>query len=629
MPGPAVIRLENERVSEPLSVNDPVLVMPRQTKHYTYPLIVLILYISTCLPGATAWAQDGRNLPVVSIDTLSHLLLRAPAEVLITDTHATLNSVKSGPFQPLTGAHVNQGISDLAFWMRVRLSNETNPHDRAWVLHHETSYLDNLTIYHADNGEAFNRVALSDRRPFHERPVNYRKLAFAHRTPAGGYTDLYLRIGYEKTDAVSLNLHIWDEILFQESVRHESVLQGIYFGMMLILILIALVCAILLRQIVHLHYALFLAFSSLTWAALSGFSFEYLWPNSVYLHNEGFHLLFLMLSISALQFSKSFLVTQQTLPTMHRLISALQIVMVAGILFRLAGFYESVLWLSYASVSMLILLPVLGLLAYSRGLRYARWYVIAWLVYSGGLIVSVLSAATGVFQWGMSPLAFAQMGSLLEAMMLLMALGERLVDWDRDRKRALAMAHQDALTGLGNRRAMTHALDMFRDRFARDGLPVFAIMIDLDHFKRINDRYGHDAGDQVLVEMARLLQNQTRPDDVCIRYGGEEFAVLLQTPSPATALHLAERIRQQFQDTPTLYRGAHIQHTLSAGLTEVLSRNQQALSANEMIIQADTALYQAKRTGRNRTTLFQRGETSAGQEDPCGEQPLTDSNQTA
>lgn len=131
---------------------------------------------------------------------------------------------------------------------------------------------------------------------------------------------------------------------------------------------------------------------------------------------------------------------------------------------------------------------------------------------------------------------------------------------------------------------------------------MFVAMIDLDRFKEINDTHGHDAGDLVLQDLARLLLRHTRSDDVCVRYGGEEFAVLFRAPSLADAHHVVERIRLEFAANPTRYAEHAIEHTFSAGLVQ-LDESGSELGLEEMVARADAALYSAKADGRNKTLL--------------------------
>jgi two-component system, sensor histidine kinase LadS len=548
----------------------------------------------------------------LDISNLEHESLRGAASFWVTEEDLTPAQLPYDHFQPLTPDQLNRGVTGKYHWVRVRLSNADSEEARHWVLYHETSYLDELLVHYADNGQSQETVTLSDRVPFHERPVNHRTLAFQHTTPAGGYTDLLLRLHFHKADTLTLNLLLSDVTAFEEKARLENLVYGGYYGLMATLLVIAVIFACILRQWVYLNYAAFLVFSILMWAALNGFSFQYLWPGSVFWHNEGFHIIFLMMAITALQFSRGFLKTRTHFPRVHRCITIAQGVMVGGILLRLVGVYVPVLALSFLALSVLVLLAPLGLMAYRKGLRYARWYAIAWAIYGLGLTFSVLSASTSVFSWGMSPLNYAQAGGALEAIFLLIALGERLVSWDRDRRQALEIAHQDALTKLGNRRALEEGFGAFQDRFLVQGLPVFLIMIDLDHFKEINDRYGHDAGDTILVRAGKIIRNGSRPQDVCTRFGGEEFAILLQAPSIQQAWEVAERIRVEFAANPTMYQGNIIEHTLTAGITPVMMGDQ-LMPRSQIIQQADQALYHAKHAGRNQTCIFDQTAEAATQ----------------
>jgi diguanylate cyclase (GGDEF)-like protein len=128
------------------------------------------------------------------------------------------------------------------------------------------------------------------------------------------------------------------------------------------------------------------------------------------------------------------------------------------------------------------------------------------------------------------------------------------------------------------------------------------IMMDLDHFKNVNDTYGHQAGDQVLIALAEICRRVTRKMDVFARLGGEEFALLLPEVSQRTAVQTAERLRESFALTG-MEAGEEIFHvTLSMGVTE-FGRNK-ADTLQEMLHRADRALYQAKERGRNRVVLW-------------------------
>lgn len=163
------------------------------------------------------------------------------------------------------------------------------------------------------------------------------------------------------------------------------------------------------------------------------------------------------------------------------------------------------------------------------------------------------------------------------------------------------MATTDALTGLPNRRAFMTRLEEEYARILRfDAMQAAVLMIDLDYFKRINDSCGHAAGDMVLRRVAMLIRDETRRVDLCSRIGGEEFAVLLAGAAPAAACDFAERLRGKIAAAVNEYEGRAIAVTASIGIAAMRADD---LSADAALQRADTALYQAKNSGRNQVRL--------------------------
>lgn len=158
-------------------------------------------------------------------------------------------------------------------------------------------------------------------------------------------------------------------------------------------------------------------------------------------------------------------------------------------------------------------------------------------------------------------------------------------------------AIRDPLTGLYNRRYLQEALDRQVDRAAREGRALALVMIDIDHFKEVNDRFGHRMGDRVLQALASLLGARTRGEDVVCRYGGEEIVVVLAGTSLADASGQAERWRQEFAELRHPHEGGEIATTLSAGVAAYPLAGH---TGDALLQAADRALYAAKHAGRNR-----------------------------
>lgn len=164
---------------------------------------------------------------------------------------------------------------------------------------------------------------------------------------------------------------------------------------------------------------------------------------------------------------------------------------------------------------------------------------------------------------------------------------------DRQRILLQGYATQDALTQLGNRRAMNSELELSIQDHARAQTPATLILMDLDFFKAVNDKFGHSAGDKVLVELADLLVQRVRKTDRLFRFGGEEFVVIARNTDLADALIIAGELRQQVSANLKAPDGKPV--SASFGCAQL----QEGESAEEWFIRADKAVYQAKQTGRN------------------------------
>ncbi|MDO8527830.1 MAG: GGDEF domain-containing protein [Deltaproteobacteria bacterium] len=168
-------------------------------------------------------------------------------------------------------------------------------------------------------------------------------------------------------------------------------------------------------------------------------------------------------------------------------------------------------------------------------------------------------------------------------------------------KELYKMAVLDAVTGIFNKR---YFLDRLKEEFShskRTKNPISLLMVDIDHFKKINDTLGHLAGDFALAHLAQTLKQMVRTEDILARYGGEEFAVILRGTDEKGAWQLSERIRQAVEKSPAHFETTNIPMTISLGIASLTPAGE-FKSEEDFIAAADHYLYQSKKAGRNRTS---------------------------
>ncbi|GGU53583.1 hypothetical protein GCM10009504_07930 [Pseudomonas laurentiana] len=227
------------------------------------------------------------------------------------------------------------------------------------------------------------------------------------------------------------------------------------------------------------------------------------------------------------------------------------------------------------------------------------------LIGLGMRVVAILLGGATEMQYNVSNLTQTISVSIGTATVMMYSLGLVLLSKERSESKLQHMAHRDVLTGMLNRRAI---LERFSDELehahlARTSLAV--ALIDIDHFKQINDAYGHLAGDSVLVHCARHLSRRLRHLDIIGRYGGEEFLVLLPSTDTAGALAVLDALRVSLAHTPAAVDGQSIPVRFSAGLWCGIP--EAGDSTAKLIAKADVALYDAKASGRNTVCLSPAG----------------------
>ncbi len=189
---------------------------------------------------------------------------------------------------------------------------------------------------------------------------------------------------------------------------------------------------------------------------------------------------------------------------------------------------------------------------------------------------------------------------VLKSMQIQEELENSKAELEEMNRRLYEKATKDSLTGLFNRRKMADLIEYEYDRSIRNQLPFSIIITDIDHFKKVNDTYGHDCGDIVLEEISQILMSLIRKQDQVSRWGGEEFLLLLPETGTDGALTLAEKIRTQIQESTFTCGDTTINVTMTFGVSSFAKEKSDKI----VIKEADIALYQGKNTGRNKSVAY-------------------------
>ncbi len=398
------------------------------------------------------------------------------------------------------------------------------------------------------------------------------------------------------------------------STLHETLARGaeharmiaLAFGALTAMALAALLVWFVLSEKLLLLYATLFGLQALYVAYLSGQGFE--WPLLSYALPIGSYTWNVCAALSgavACLFVREIAELKRFSPGVYRVFGWLAVTFVVLAFANLArhvGLGQLV-----ATIGNLIFLGaavttlVVAFLAWRRHNRAAGWFLIAWglleaftIATAIHLLASDAPAAAGLLYYGL-PLSMV-------AAAVLIALG--VADRLRDQRLALTeaqwRAQTDPLTGVLNRRSLLERLDTACLRARGRGWPIALLFIDLDHFKEINDTFGHPAGDACLKAVIDPIQSELRQSDVIGRYGGEEFVVILNNADLAAAQPIAERIRNRVAGVRIDGFGEPIGLTCSIG---VATSEMLGVWGEHLIARADEAVYAAKRSGRNRVQI--------------------------
>jgi diguanylate cyclase (GGDEF)-like protein len=518
-------------------------------------------------------------------------------------------------FVPAGGKVLGLGIGHRPIWVHLHVDNAT---DRSVTryLAIGTPWIDDLDVHvvNAGQGTASWRTGDAVRGALHlNEALGY---VFEYSFPPGR-SEVLIRAATD--DPLVLEARLLTAESAARSAARDRYAYGFFYGFLGALIVYNLVMFLTVGRRNSLFYSIYLITVAALNITYTGRSLAWLWPDAPGIQRYAILVLMVLTATTGLRFAREFLELDQRAPrlgwTLRWACRGALLLMAATVV---AGWQEGAAWLAFVVVAVFASTMIgLGVFAVRHRQNAAGYFLVA-------AIASMIGVGLTLFAvWGLIPFNTwtyhgVEVGMMLDATLLSLALAKFVRMQMLERQRAERDARLDPLTLIFNRRGFYEQAEAPWRLAIRHRRPLSLVMMDLDHFKSVNDRFGHSVGDLVLAETGAMLARSIRAGDIVARWGGEEFILLLPETDLDAGAEFAERIRVATGALVATLRDTGLQVTASFGVGQLAAG--QDLDA--LIDLVDKALYAAKQAGRDRVV---RTDEVA----PDGGVSLQESNQPA
>ncbi len=503
-----------------------------------------------------------------------------------------------------TGNSLSLGLATDPVWLKVSVNNP-DLDSVIYRLSIETPWLDYIDTWVVQNSQINSIYSGGDGIPYENRPMPYRFYAFEHDFESGT-SEIYIRVETLGPMAIPIRFSTVSAAINRDiSAGYQyGVLYGVMFGL-------ALYNLLLFFMISKKEYGLYSLY-------LFGFianSLSYTGQlHTVLTGDYGVHFqdwldAFLMItySIAGLHFARFLLNTANYAPTLNKVTYWVTIVipsfMVLGALFNQLVFTLLLAFLLNSTFAVLFV--ALGVAALKAKIPAASLFLFTSLTAAICIGISTMAVA-GIVPYNGFTFKAIEIGMVFEAITLALILGQRFRLAQQDKLIAESYARKDPLTNLFNRRGFMEVVDSHWKAYIRKGRGLSIILLDIDHFKQVNDSLGHAAGDLVLKSIAHCINETIRGCDVAARWGGEEFIIFLPETHKESCLIQAERLRSAIANLTISHKKESFKITSSLGVygtnENTKTSDSQAQTIEHFINKADEAMYIAKNKGRNQIT---------------------------
>lgn len=531
---------------------------------------------------------------------------------------------------------LNFGFTDAVYWARFELESTTTSQVQNIFLEIGYPLLDDIRVYFLQDGQVLREYRVGASQPYNQRLVRHANFLIPMDVSP---QPLQVLLRVQSQSSMQIPLLLWEKDAFVENTYAVATAFGLFYGTVLIIAIYNLLVFFSVREPGFLYFFIYSIGVVMFESALRGVAFAFIWPEAVNWVDRSIIVGIHICTLFGALFTNNVLLVRQTRPLMSRWLQLVMMLSVVCMIGSLILPYRVMIPASLlVAVLTMIVSPIAHILRVMDGYTPAKYILFGSVVSFLSIFVLIFSKVGWlprntfteytpylgtVFQLLLFSLSLADRlnteGKLREEAQLRVAASQKeLLDMqlkineDLDRRvrertdelrtantRLQELSTTDSLTGLRNRRYFDEMLQNEYKRAFREKLPLAVLLFDIDHFKKLNDSFGHPFGDLCLVEAAKLVRaGIRRPPDIAARYGGEEFVVLLPQTNLEGAIVVANSICLAFS-AKSIEDGEHrVSITVSIGVACTIPQERDG--HEKLLKDADKRLYQAKRNGRNR-----------------------------